>query len=150
MVGKSIGSTFAVGLFGNRSVGRYNSLKRNDLRVERDYAIAPHNELKVMIDEIIHQLDQHKFNLEASDQYKNKPKPEKSKRTHRRVPTKKPTLAEKPKRYLVNLGGDIKGPMTIEQIEGLLVAHIADRSTMLCVEGEIDWNTMEHFFEMPK
>lgn len=150
MVGKSLGSAFAAGLLGRRAVGSYNAAKRDDLRVERDDAIAPFNALKGIVDDVIHQLDKGKFEIESSETYKNKPSRKVKKPNSAREPKGVSTLQQKSKRYFINLSGDIKGPMAIEQIEGLLAADVVDKATLICVEGEIDWHPLEHFFEVPK
>ncbi len=136
---------FATGLLGRRAVGGFNAVKRDSLRIDRDNEIAPYTELKNIIDDIIHQIDKQKYAIESSDIYRNKPKPKpKSQKRDR-----KSGLSEKARRYFVNLQGDIKGPLTTEQIEGLLAADVADENTLLCVEGEHDWHPMKHFFELP-
>lgn len=150
MVGKGIVSAVAAGLLGRRTVGSFNSIKRDSLRNARDDAIAPFEELKNVIDRTIHQIDMQKHKLESSDLYKNKPAPKKPKLDQKTAPPRSSVLKAKKKRYFVNLKGEIKGPLTVEQIEVLLATEVADRNTLACVEGEIDWHPLRHFFEVPE
>ncbi|MFZ4596734.1 MAG: DUF4339 domain-containing protein, partial [Verrucomicrobiaceae bacterium] len=50
-------------------------------------------------------------------------------------------------RYWAYLGTEVKGPFSIEQLSGLLTAHVADDTTLVCLEGTEDW---KGFYEIPE
>ena len=57
MVGKSVRTYAAAGLFGRRKVGAFNAARRNALRVEQLKAVAPYDAAAAKIDSLLAQID---------------------------------------------------------------------------------------------
>ena len=56
-VGKSVGAGIAAGFFGRKTVGRINAARRDDLRRGQLQAVAPYENVKSIIDQILAKLD---------------------------------------------------------------------------------------------
>lgn len=140
MVGKGVGSGLAAGFFGRKAVGSYNALKRDDLRREKDAELAPYEDLKHTVDNIVHNLDEMKHKIEMSDEYANKPQKGRAK--------KDSAIKRKKQKFFAHLSGEVRGPFDELEIGALLKAASIDATTLLCSEGEEDWHPVSHFFEV--
>ncbi len=63
-VGKSVRSGFMRGLFGSRTIGRYNMLQRNGITIHKDQAVRPYRQLIENIDNIILAYEKQKVAVE--------------------------------------------------------------------------------------
>ncbi len=131
-VGKTILSGIAAGFLGRKTVGSYNAAKRDDLRRAQMLALEPYERVKQIIDDIIHKLEGVKARVEASEDYSVRPaRP--SARTGRSTVTETST-------YLVRLpSGEAKGPLTAEQVRGLLIAGVISQQSEVQVSGISAW-----------
>lgn len=135
-VGKSVGSGIASALFGARSVGRYNSARRDDLRRSQLRAIEPYDNVKRIVDQILHQLDVAKGRIELSPEFQ--------------IRAPRTTLDERPqpppalprhntRRFFAFIAEQVKGPYTIEQLQALHDASTISHDTQCCQEGTENW-----------
>ncbi len=145
MVGKGVGAGLATAFLGRKTVGGFNSIKRDGLRDEKDAALVPYENLKLTIDNIIHQLDDVKHNVEMSEEYADKP----SKSRARRPNTKQANqIRRKEDRFYAFMDDEVQGPFDLNEIGALVKAAAIGADTQLCVEGEHDWHPMSHFFDV--
>ncbi len=134
-VGKSVGAGIAAGFFGRKTVGRVNAARRDDLRRGQLRAVAPYENVKNIIDQVLAKLDLVKGRLELSPEYQIRPeKP------------KKPSLIIQPpasplaaKRYYVYLQNEVKGPYLHEQLLALHDTGTIKHDTQCCLEGTEQW-----------
>ena len=133
-VGKSFGAGFAAGLFGRKTMGSINATRRDDLRRAQIRAVAPYENVKGIIDQIINKLDSIKGQIELSPEYQTRPeKPIKA------APIRPPPLPATSRRYYVYLNSEIKGPYLREQLKALYDTGTIATDTQCCLEGAEEW-----------
>jgi hypothetical protein len=140
-VGKSFGAGLAAGLFGRRTMGRVNSAQRDDLRRNQINAVEPYERVKRIIDNILHQLDTIKGQIELSPEYQI--------RTPQASPAKPPQLppplpARPTRRFFAFIAEQVKGPYTVEQLQALHDASTITDDTQCCPEGTEEWQSYSH------
>lgn len=64
-VGKGLGSGIMKGLFGGKSVGKMNAVRRESLRADQTRAVAPYDAVNLLIDRLITQLDGAKAQIDS-------------------------------------------------------------------------------------
>ncbi len=64
-VGKGFGAGVATGLFGARTVGKMNSLTRNNIRGQELKAMQPYREAEQFINKVVAGLDKLKLEIQA-------------------------------------------------------------------------------------
>lgn len=94
-------------------MGRVNAARRDDLRRNQIRAVAPYENLKAIIDQIITELYAVKGQIELSPEYQTRP-PKAIKAASPRSPSLPRTS-----RYYVYLNGEVKGPYLREQLVAL-------------------------------
>jgi hypothetical protein len=140
-VGKDsgFGSFLAGAFFGRRNIGRRNAVRRDGLRREQIDTLEPYDSVKLLIDQIIYQLDTVKGRIELSPEYQI--------RTPQAAPTKPPPLplpAPLTRRFFVFIAEQVKGPYTIEQLQALHDASSITDDTPCCPEGTEAWTSYLH------
>jgi len=138
-IDKRWGSRLAAALFGRKILGRMNTTRRRELRRALIDALTPYEHLKTAIDDIIDQLDQEKYAVETSEEYAKKPVNGCGQRADTRH------LRSTEQRCYVFLDGEVVGPLTVEELSGLVKAKVANPDTNICIEGENDWHQLSHF-----
>lgn len=132
-VGKSVGAGIAAGFFGRKTMGRINAARRDDLRRGQLQAVAPYENVKNIIDQVLAKLDSVKGRIELSAEYQTRP--EKRKKPSSFIET--PPLAVK--RYYVYLQNEVKGPYLHEQLLALYDTGTIKHDTQCCLEGTEQW-----------
>jgi hypothetical protein len=130
-VGKTLGSGVAGAFFGRRAVGRINAARRDDLRREQLNAVAPYENVKRIIDEIVCQLDTIKGNIEMSPEYIG------AESFSRGLGDTIPP----PLRFYVFVSEQVKGPYSVEQLQALRDASAIVDDTPCCPEGSETWSS---------
>src|SRR5439155_24732783 len=98
-VGKTVASGLAAGFFGRRTVGRFNSAQRDNLRRNQIGAVAPYEKLKQIINSTISKIDQVKSQIELSPEY-----------TQESSSAEPPRLPDDVPRFYIYLYEQVKGP----------------------------------------
>ena len=137
-VGKSFGATLAAGFFGRRTMGLVNAAQREDLRRNKIDSLEPYEGVKRIIEQILHQLETIKVQIELSPEYQV--------RTPKRATATPPQLPSPPpdpigRRFFVFIAEEVKGPYTVEQLQALHDASAITDGTLCCPEGTEDWQS---------
>ena len=133
-VGTSLVSGLAAGFFGRRTVGRFNSAQRDDLRRSQISTVEPYDRVKRVIEQILSELDSVKGRIELSPEYQR--------RTPPAVVAKPPTLVGPlTRRFFVFLAEEVKGPYTLEQLQALRDASAITDDTPCCPDGAQEWKS---------
>jgi hypothetical protein len=135
-VGTSLGAGLAGLLIGRRTVGKFNTANREDLRRSQINSVAPYESVKRTIDQILHMLDGCKAQVEASPEYQI--------RTPKQRPAPPATLSsfrsgDELDRFFVFVANEVKGPYTREQLHALHDAGTLTDESLACVEGSEHW-----------
>lgn len=138
-IGKGLGSALGGMVFGRKAVGAINAARRDDARVAQHRMMQPYENMKSLMDQVLGKLETIKAQIELSPEYQKRPAPAKV------LPAPRPPKTQC--RYWAYLGTEVKGPFTIEQLSGLLTAHVADDTTLVCPEGTEEW---KGFYEVPE
>jgi GYF domain 2 len=133
-VGKGVGSSIAAGFFGRKAVGRINASRRDDLRRAQIKTVAPYENVKRIIDQIITKLDEVKGKIDLSPDYQARPT-----RAAKPASTRPPPLPPASGRYYVYLNGEVKGPYMREQLIALYDTGTIVADTQCCLEGTEQW-----------
>ncbi len=138
-VGKGFMSGVAGALFGKRSVGKMNASEKDSLRRSQQKAVVPLEEVKNIIDRVLHKLDGLKFNVEQSEEYKILPNP--PARSSPPPPPPHPVQTSKTEvlKYEVKINGETKGPYTREQLQALLSAGAIQEDSRCRYHGTKEW-----------
>jgi hypothetical protein len=114
-------------------MGSINAARRDDLRRAQIRAVAPYENVKGIIDQIINKLDSIKDQIELTPESQTRPeKPIKA------APIR-PPLPATSRRYYVYLNGEIKGPYLREQLRALYETGTIATDTQCCLEGAEEW-----------
>lgn len=138
-IGKGVGTALGGMIFGRKAMGSMNAARRDDARVAQHRAMQPYEDLKNLMDQVLAKLESTKSHIELSPEYRVRPV------SSRALPPPRPPTSKS--RFWAYLGNEVKGPFTIEQLSGLLTAHVANDTTLVCLEGTEDW---KGFYEMPE
>jgi hypothetical protein len=134
-VGTSIGAGLAGLFLGRRTVGRFNAANREDLRRAQIQSVAPYEDVKRTIDQILHFLDGCKSQIERSAEYQNR-----SRQQPRPRPTAAPPApATDPLRIFAHIGDQVKGPYTADQLIALHDAGALANESLVWIEGSQEW-----------
>ena len=143
-VGTSMGAGLAGLFLGRRTVGRFNAANREDLRRAQIQSVAPYEDVKRTIDQVLHFLDGCKSQIEGSAEYQNRS------RQQPRPPTPI-AIAHGPeaksRRAFVHIADQVKGPYTADQLQALHDAGTLTDESQVCLEGSQEWFP---FSELPE
>jgi hypothetical protein len=138
-IGKGVGSALGGMVFGRKAVGAMNAARRDDARVAQHRMLQPYENMKNLMDQVLFKLETIKAQIELSPEYQKRPASAKA--------LQAPRPPSSSLRYWAYLGIEVKGPFSIEQLSGLLTAHVADDTTLVCLEGTEDWKGL---YEIPE
>lgn len=127
-VGGGIGAAVIEGFAGRRVTSRVNAANRSGLRVEELQALKPYAQLRSFIDQFMLQLEDGKAKIEQSPEYLGKGAGE-----------PRPTPPPKPLRFFIQLGEDIEGPFSREQLRSMRQAGRIQEDTPCCPEESENW-----------
>jgi hypothetical protein len=131
-VGTGFGEGLTAAIFGRRAAGRANAGQRDALRREQIDAVEPYDRVKRTIEQIIHQLDLTKGQIELSPEFQI--------RTPKKNAVAAPALSPPTSsRFFLYLGDEVKGPYTPEQIHALRDTGAVTDQTQCCAEGSQQW-----------
>jgi hypothetical protein len=138
-IGKGVGSALGGMLLGRKMVNSMNAVRRDDARVAQHQVMQPYEAMKHLMDQLLAKLDVVKLEIELSPEYRNR-------HSAQALPLPRPPNLSK-SRYWAYLSNTVKGPFSCEQLSGLLAAHVADDTTLVCLDGLEEW---KGFYEIPE
>jgi uncharacterized protein DUF4339 len=118
-------------LFGRRRMGKVNAVKRDFLRQDQLAITNAYDAVRRVVDSIIAQLDQVKAKIEEIED-----SPEFRSRPAARQPK---SVAGDEAMFLVKVGEEVKGPLTVEQVRGLLIAGVITTASHVQPVGVDAW-----------
>jgi hypothetical protein len=127
-IGVGFGAAFAAGLFGRRRMGKVNAVKRDSLRQDQLAITNAYDAVRRVVDSIIAQLDQVKAKIEDSPEFRSRPAARQPK-----------SVAGDEAMFLVKVGEEVKGPLTVEQVRGLLIAGVITTASHVQPVGVDAW-----------
>ena len=100
---------------------------RRRIRVTQQEALAPYGAVRAAVDAVDLRLRAIQAEVRSSPEYLTRPtKP-------------RPAPAHHGRRYFVKVAEEVKGPLSAEQVSGLILAGVVSRESMIQVDGIDSW-----------
>jgi len=124
-------------LFGAKAAGRANQVEKENLRREKEQALAPYDFVNSTIDELLLEIEDAK---DKFDDFIHEENAKLRESTLRKVqPSPPPLPISKEVQLYIYLNNEVKGPYTANQLLPLTEIGILRKDTLVCLEGQDNW-----------